>query len=159
MKRTFSEEEIEDILRRYRPPVNEVFKNRLEKNLFAKKKEVIMGTKEEKIKEMLENEDLLKEVLAIEKPEDAQNWFSDHEVELTIDEIKAIGKLLSQILKGEVTTNELQRIADGELGEDELEAVAGGKMTTSDVVMLVGSAVAGLGIGTVQILIAAGLMW
>jgi len=108
---------------------------------------------------MLENEDLLKEVLAIEKPEDAQNWFSDHEVELTIDEIKAIGKLLSQILKGEVTTNELQRIADGELGEDELEAVAGGKMTTSDVVMLVGSAVAGLGIGTVQILIAAGLMW
>ena len=42
MKKIFREKEIEDIFRRYRPPINEVFKNRLKRKLFARTEGLIM---------------------------------------------------------------------------------------------------------------------
>ena len=85
-----------------------------------------MATNVEKMKELFSDEKLVREVLTIEKAEDAQAWFSDHGVELTLDEVNELGVVLNKIASGEVTEEQLKRAADGEMSEEELTQVAGG---------------------------------
>ncbi|MBE5837541.1 hypothetical protein [Butyrivibrio sp.] len=80
----------------------------------------------EKMKEIFENETLLKEMFSNEKPEDAQNWLSEHGVELSLDQIKALGDILKKVASGEITKEQLESAANGELSEDDLEEVSGG---------------------------------
>ena len=80
----------------------------------------------EKMQELFSNEELAKEILNIEKAEDAQAWFSDHGVELTMDELNAFASVLNKIGSGELTEEQLKRAADGEMNEEELAQIAGG---------------------------------
>ena len=79
-----------------------------------------------KLEVLFKDENLAKEVLSIEKPEEAQTWLSDHGVDLTMDEVMTLGGILNKFTTGEITPEQLQKAADGELSEEELEHVAGG---------------------------------
>lgn len=115
-----------------------------------------MATNVEKMKELFSDEKLVREVLTIEKAEDAQAWFSDHGVELTLDKVNELGVVLNKIASGEVTEEQLKRAADGEMSEEELTQVAGGLSGTDIAGYIIGGslggAVSGMAIGTVCIL-------
>lgn len=85
-----------------------------------------MAANIEKMKELFADEKLAKEVLAIENAEDAQEWFSDHGVELTMAEVNGLAAVLNRIASGELTEEQLKQAASGELSEEELTGVAGG---------------------------------
>ena len=80
----------------------------------------------EKIRELFENEDLIKEMVMIGEPEDLQKWFFDHGAELSLDEVNKLKEEINK-LKREVL-NEDNLSGDGELFEDDLEAISGGGM-------------------------------
>ena len=90
-----------------------------------------MNERDEKLKEIFSDEKLVKEVFAIEAPEDARDWFEEHGVELSLDEIRAMGEAIKKAANGE------------ELGEDDLEDVTGGSLTAIAIVAG-GIAIAGI---------------
>lgn len=84
----------------------------------------------EKLQELSKDQEKLKELMKIGEPEEAQKWFSDNGVELSLDDIRELGAVLSRL-----ANKELERIAnsgkaaagsDDELSEDELEEASGG---------------------------------
>lgn len=70
--------------------------------------------KNEKIQELLKNEEFLKMIIAM-NPEEAQKAFAAKGVDLSIDEITSAGDIINTVLQN-----------DGELNEAALAAVAGG---------------------------------
>ena len=75
---------------------------------------------DEKIKELVNREDFMEKMLACEEPEQVQALFAAEGVELTIDDVKAIGATLdASISEGD------------ELDEDSLDNVAGGSLLAS----------------------------
>lgn len=70
---------------------------------------------EEKIKALLEQEAFVTALLSCEEAEDAQKLFKDNGVELSMEEITALGKALQQVSDPE-----------GEMDEEALADVAGG---------------------------------
>ena len=85
-----------------------------------------MDNRIEKMKELMNDEAFVKEMLAKETPEDAQIFFEEHGVEFTLDEVRSLYALLEKVANGEISEETLKKAADGELTEEELEAVAGG---------------------------------
>ena len=83
-----------------------------------------MDNRSEKVIEIFKGEALAKEVLAIDNPEDAQAWFSDHGIEFTVDELKDMADKINRLSKGE-KVRESSTDTD-ELSEDDLENVVGG---------------------------------
>ena len=83
-----------------------------------------MTNRNEKLKEIFSDEAKVKEVLSIEDPEKAREWFSEHGVEFSIDEIHRLGETINKISRGEITQEDLNK--SDELSEDDLEDVAGG---------------------------------
>ena len=81
-----------------------------------------MAERNEKLKEIFANEELVSEMLSIEKLEDAQKWFSDHGVEISPDELQELGDKLDKFIKGE-------QDKDYELTEKEMESITGGMET------------------------------
>ena len=67
------------------------------------------------LKKALEDEAFVKELVEMENPEEVQAALNAKGAEITVDEVKAIAKSLSQQ-------------AEGELDEDALEDVAGGSI-------------------------------
>ena len=140
MKQEYDTDEIEYVFRNFRPPVNEVFKERLRKRVAEKATYTMVPEKGGKnmsgrlsgLKEIFENEELAKEVLSIEQPEDAQEWFNEHDVDITLEEVKELGSLISKISSGEISKDMLDKASSGEMTEDELENVAGGALTADD---------------------------
>ena len=65
--------------------------------------------------------------MSIEESESAQEWFSNHGVDISLDEVKKLGELFAKIANGEITEKQLRDAAgsDGELSENELSEVAG----------------------------------
>ena len=80
---------------------------------------------EEKIKSLMSQQDFVDKMLACEEPEQVQALFAENDVELSLEEVKAIGQGLAAIAE-----------SDGELTEDDLESVAGG-IAVSTVIGLV----------------------
>ncbi len=78
-----------------------------------------MAERNEKLKEIFANEELVSEMLSTEKLEDAQKWFSDHGVEISTDELQELGDKLDKFIKGE-------QDKDYELSEEEMESISGG---------------------------------
>lgn len=76
---------------------------------------------EEKIKALLESEGFIDKMLACEEPEQVQALFAENGIELSLEEVKAIGAGLESALNNE----------EGELDEDALEEVAGGVAVTA----------------------------
>lgn len=67
------------------------------------------------ITELLKDKDLLNELLDNKTAEDAQAYLAGKGVEMSIDEVKALGKKIYAAVEGE-----------GKLSEEELAEVAGG---------------------------------
>lgn len=96
-----------------------------------------MEQMEARIKEAFADEQYVKELFALEKPEDAQAKLREKGISMTLEEVKAIPQALQML-----------QANDGELSEDALEDVAGGFAVTASVL---GAAVAmfvgGAGVG------------
>ena len=88
-----------------------------------------MDNRIEKMKELMQDEAFVNELVTKETPEDAQLFFEEHGVEMSLDEIRSIGEMLNKAIAGEISEETLERAADGELTEEELEQVAGGIVT------------------------------
>lgn len=85
-----------------------------------------MGTREEKLKEIFENEELFNKLLHLKSGREVQDFLSEHGVEMTMEEIHGLGELLSGVASGKITKETLEKIESGELSEEELEEVSGG---------------------------------
>ena len=88
-----------------------------------------MTDKVEKILKIFNDEKLFNEMLSMENAEDAQEWFSEHGADLTIEEVNSLAVFLNKLSSGEITEEQLKKAASGELEEDELELIAGGSGT------------------------------
>lgn len=88
-----------------------------------------MENYEKKFDEAFADQAFAEKVLAMTEPEDVQKAFAEKGIELTLEDVKAIGKKLSET-------------ADGELNEDALEDVAGGVITGITVAAVIGCVVA-----------------
>ena len=97
-----------------------------------------MDNRIEKMQELMKDEAFVKEMLAKETPEDAQIFFEEHGVEMTLDECRGLYELLDKAANGEISEETLKKAADGELTEEEMEAVAGGEAVTVIGICLVG---------------------
>lgn len=93
-----------------------------------RKGEFFMGDKAGKLQELLRNEDFVKELLTKEDPEDVQALFEDSGLELSMDEVRAIGDVFDRAANGEITAEQIEKAANGELSEEELSQVAGGEV-------------------------------
>jgi predicted ribosomally synthesized peptide with nif11-like leader len=72
------------------------------------------------------NEELIKKLFSQETPEDAQTVLKEYGFDFTTDEIKEVGKLLSQLMENK----------GQELSDDELENVAGGGYFTDELAQI-----------------------
>ena len=90
-----------------------------------------MDNRIEKMKELMQDEAFVNELVTKETPEDAQLFFEEHGVEMTLDECRGLYELLDKVANGEISEETLKKAADGELTEEELEAVAGGCWITA----------------------------
>lgn len=91
-------------------------------------KEALRGKLEKKGQEIRENirglqeifadAQLVREMAAVERPEDARKWFSDHGVELSMSEIRELGQALTgaDVKKVELELDELENVAGGKYG-------------------------------------------
>ena len=87
-----------------------------------------MDNRIEKIQELVKDEKFVKELVTKETAEDAQIFFEEHGVEMTLDECSRIGQMMEKVRNGEIDKESLMKTADGELSEEELENVAGGEL-------------------------------
>ena len=108
-----------------------------------------MSAKIEKLQELLKDEAFAKELLTKEEPEDVQALFEANGVELSLDEVKAIGDALDKVASGEITAEQIEKTANGELSEDDLAEVAGGELATltACAIIFAGSVIVGGSIG------------
>ena len=74
---------------------------------------------QEKLRAAFADEAFVKELFALEEPEDVQKKLAERGIEMSLDEIKAIPQAFAAAQKQE---------GGGELSEDDLENVAGGGM-------------------------------
>lgn len=72
---------------------------------------------EEKIQKLVEDQEFVTKMLSCEEPEQVQKLFADNGVEVSLEEVKALGQSLATMAE-----------SDGELSEDDLEGVAGGSL-------------------------------
>lgn len=72
---------------------------------------------EEKMKNLVQDHEFMNKMLSCEEPEQVQKLFADNGVEITLEEVKTLGKVLAGMAQ-----------SDGELSEDDLEGVAGGSV-------------------------------
>lgn len=84
---------------------------------------------DEKVMAVLQQEGFVDKMFSLENPADVQALFAENGIELTVDEVKAIGRGLAQQLAEE----------GEELNEDDLDDVAGGSATA-----IVGAIVEGI---------------
>lgn len=107
----------------------------------------------EKIKNLFNNEDFVKELMNKNSAEEAQEFFEENGVQVALDDVKELGSVLEKIVKGEAAAADLERAANGELSEEDLANVAGGELGTLTVlgIAMLAGAIAGGG-GTVGVL-------
>lgn len=80
----------------------------------------------ERLKEVLADEEFVKDLVAMEEPEQVQDALEDKGVPVTTDEILRIRDLMKKLESGEISMEKVEAAANGELSEEELEEVAGG---------------------------------
>ena len=79
-----------------------------------------------RLKEVLSDEEFVKELLTMGTAEQVQDALEDKGISVTTDEIHQAGDLLRKAASGEIPKETLEAAANGELSEAELEEVAGG---------------------------------
>ena len=100
---------------------------------------------QERLKEVLSDEEFVKELLAMKTAEKVQDALEDKGISVTTDEIRQMGDLLRKAASGEIPKETLEAAANGELSEAELEEVAGGFW---GVLLVLGAIIVGSAAGT-----------
>ena len=85
------------------------------------------NTLEMRVKEAFADETFIKELFALEAPEDAQTKLKEKGIVLTLDEVKSIGRALQRANEN-----------NDELSEEALEDVAGGVLTEAAAIVIAG---------------------
>ncbi len=85
-----------------------------------------MDKRTEKMTELMKNKEFVNKLLTIENPVDVQAYFEENGLELSMDEVKQLGTMLSKVASGEISHEQIEKAANGELSEEELESAAGG---------------------------------
>jgi class IIb bacteriocin, lactobin A/cerein 7B family len=88
-------------------------------------------------KEKLNDKSFVEKLITIEKPEEVQVYLKDAGFDVSIDEVKVLGKVLEALTSGEADEDRLKKEISifekqengEELTEDELEMVSGGSAT------------------------------
>ena len=98
---------------------------------------------EAKLREVLSDEEYVKELLAMESEQQVQLSLEERGIELSLDQIRQIGEFVRKVQNGEVSQEQLEHMANGELTEDELEQVAGGSFLAFALTVIIGGAAIG----------------
>ena len=110
-----------------------------------------------RLQELMKDEAFVKEMLAQETAEDAQIFFENKGIELSMAEVEEMAKTFEKVASGEISQDMLERAANGELSEEELEDVAGG-LAFIPAMILIGLCIGGTG-GTAYGLTKFGVKW
>ncbi len=70
---------------------------------------------EQKIKELFSDEQFVKELFALETPEEVQAVLVDNDIEISVEDILKIKELLTKKESGELSDEELEQVAGGSL--------------------------------------------
>ncbi len=68
---------------------------------------------EQKIKELFSDEQFVKELFALETPEEVQAVLADNDVEISVEEILKIRELLIKKENGELSDEDLEEVSGG----------------------------------------------
>lgn len=81
---------------------------------------------QERLKEVLSDEEFVKELLDMEEPEQVQEALENKGISVTTGEILQVRDFMKKVESGEIPQEKVEAMANGELSEEELEEVAGG---------------------------------
>lgn len=96
------------------------------------------------IQNLFKNEEFVKGLLDKNSAEEAQEYFANNGVELTLAEVQGLGEAIKKVAAGEISKEDMEAAANGELSESDLENVAGGfgvTLTALAIIAGVGGAV------------------
>ncbi|MBR3630153.1 MAG: hypothetical protein IKN55_06745 [Oscillospiraceae bacterium] len=85
-----------------------------------------MNERNEKLKAVLSDEAFVNTLLEAGSEEEVQKLLADKGVEMSAEEIRAAGTLLSKVADGQTDLSTLEKLQSDELDDDALELVAGG---------------------------------
>ncbi len=68
---------------------------------------------EERIKVLFSDEAFVKELMALETPEEVQALLAENEIDLSVEEIKQLNEFLSEHAGEELTEEDLENVAGG----------------------------------------------
>ena len=113
-----------------------------------------MDTNQEKILQLVGNEDFLKKLADANNAEEAQALFEENGVELQLKDVEAIGNIIEKVASGEISADVLEKAANGELSEEELEQVSGGiiELTGFAIALMISVGVTAAGGSTLGVL-------
>lgn len=78
-----------------------------------------------KVQELCKNEDFLKKLFECEEPEDAQDYFKENGIELTLEEVKVLAVLLNLRAQDKITDEDLAKLERGEIPGAFISAMGG----------------------------------
>ena len=84
---------------------------------------------EKRLQEVFADEIFVKRLLELETPEAARKALSEKGIDLSIEEVKGVGKLMAKVVEKADENG-------GELSIDDLEEVAGGALSTAAMVVV-----------------------
>ncbi|MBR3630963.1 MAG: hypothetical protein IKN55_10920 [Oscillospiraceae bacterium] len=87
-----------------------------------------MNERTEQFKAILADEAAVRDCLAAENAGTVQKILADKGLEMSLEEIEALGSLLADYAAGKISTEQIEKAAGGELTEDELAQAAGGRI-------------------------------
>jgi hypothetical protein len=73
---------------------------------------------QKRVKELLSEEAFVKSLVSLETPEQVQAAFKAKGVDVTVDEVKALGEAVKQSASGDVSDADLEKVAGGFTGQD-----------------------------------------
>ena len=78
----------------------------------------------EKLQQLMQNEEFLKEILVLETPEEVQQAFKENDVDISIEDLEKIKELIRKSMN-----------KNYELTEEELEEIVGGSVNLLDLII------------------------
>ena len=78
---------------------------------------------EKRVKELFEDEAFVASLVALETPEEVQAFVNAKGGELTLEEVKAIGKAINQAQGGELSDTNLEKVAGGISSDKDIETI------------------------------------
>ncbi len=81
-----------------------------------------------KLEAIFADEEEVKRFLSFEEPEDVQSYLKEKDIEMTVDQIKAMKELFEACAEGKVSMEDMQLLEKGEIPESMLADVNGDNM-------------------------------